>query len=97
MSAMFEGARKFNQDISSWDVSNVIDMSNMFYIVSNFNQDISSWDVSNVTNMSKMFCGASNFNQDIGSWVVSSGALCLDFSEKADNWKLPKPFPNLTP
>jgi surface protein len=60
----------FNGDISSWDVSNVTDMSGMF-TGSLFNQDISSWDVSKVTNMSYMFT-ATPFNQDISGWDVSS-------------------------
>ena len=45
MSSMFSGS-PFNQDISSWDVSNVENMSGMFY-GSPFNQDISSWGVPN--------------------------------------------------
>ena len=61
----------FNQDISSWDVSNVTNMEAMFAANTTFNQDISSWDVSNVTNMSDMFSG-STFNQDISSWDVSN-------------------------
>ena len=39
----------------TWNVSNVKNMSNMFYGCKSFNQDISSWDVSNVTNMGSMF------------------------------------------
>jgi surface protein len=74
----------FNPDISSWDVSNVTNMSNMFgtkgysdtlnrdnYYEVYFNQDISKWDVSKVTNMSGMFNNAIYFNQNIGEWDVS--------------------------
>ena len=61
----------FNQDISSWDVGNVTDMSVMFFGASSFNQDISSWDVSNVTTMYFMFGKAESFNQDISSWDVN--------------------------
>ncbi len=56
--------------INDWDVSNVEDMSFMFY-QSRFNQDISDWDVSSVKNMSNMFY-ATNFNQDINKWDVSN-------------------------
>ena len=74
---------KFNPDISSWDVSNVTNMSLMFGLSDNsildftyesvvyFNQDISKWDVSKVTNMSGMFNNAIYFNQNIGEWDVS--------------------------
>ena len=52
------------------DVSNVIDMNNIFFW-SRFNGDISQWDVSNVVNMSSMFTG-SKFNGDISQWDVSN-------------------------
>ena len=45
MSSMFDGASNFNGDLSSWDVSNVINMSNMFESAISFNGDLSSWDV----------------------------------------------------
>ena len=63
----------FNQDISSWDVSNVENMREMF-LGSPFNQDISSWDVSNVKEMEGMFA-FSDFNQDISSWNVPNGDM----------------------
>ena len=63
----------FNQDISSWDVSNVTNMFNMFTGATSFNQPIGDWDVNSVTNMEEMFLGTP-FNQPIGNWDVSSVA-----------------------
>jgi surface protein len=86
----------FNQDISSWDVSNVTTMSQMFQF-SAFNQDISTWDVSNVTTMYRMF-RSTPFNQDISSWDVSNVTECSGFSYNATAWTLPKPnFTNCNP
>ena len=81
----------FNQDISSWDVSNVTDMIGTFHYAASFNQDISSWDVSNVTDMLQMFYGAEAFNQDISSWDVDNVTNCALFSTDATAWTEPKP------
>ena len=66
------GRDNWNQDISTWDTSNVTTMEGLFGGCLTFNQDISFWDTSNVTNMEDMFAGAESFNQDISSWDVSS-------------------------
>jgi len=67
MSAVFEGAPNFNEDISNWDVSKVTDMSNMFLGAGSFNQPLNSWNVGNVTNMNYMFYAAGNFNQPLSN------------------------------
>ncbi len=72
MKGLFKYAYAFNQDISSWDVSNVNDMRDVFRHANAFNQDISSWDMSNVSKMNWMFKNAYAFNQDISSWDVSN-------------------------
>ena len=83
----------FNGDISKWNVSNVTDMSCMFYECKSFNQDISGWDVSNVTDMRYMFSGCKSFNQDISKWNVSNVTdmsfmfcLCKSFNQDISNW-----------
>ncbi|NOR88382.1 MAG: BspA family leucine-rich repeat surface protein, partial [Bacteroidales bacterium] len=72
MSWMFYWASDFNQDLSAWDVSNVINMKAMFNIAMSFDQDIGSWDVSSVTDMSFMFSSVTlstaNYNSLLTGW-----------------------------
>ena len=44
----FADVWQFNQDISKWDVGNVIDMEHMFHNNYTFSQDLSKWNVSNL-------------------------------------------------
>ncbi len=74
-SSMFDGATSFNSDISTWDVSSVVDMNSMFVNAQSFNQNIGNWNVGNVTKMTNMFAGAFLFDQNIGSWDVSKVTL----------------------
>ena len=64
LSGMFAGAIKFNQNISGWDISNVLWLDEMFYNCFSFNQDLSSWDISNIpTEPVRFFEGTS-------SWIL---------------------------
>lgn len=59
---MFGNARFFNQNISNWNTSRVINMRNMFSTAIAFNQNIGNWNVSNVTNMGQFMIGKTPVN-----------------------------------
>lgn len=69
MRVMFRGARSFNADISSWDVSNVTNMAFMFNGAVSFNNggsaNIAGWVTRKVTDMSYMFDSATAFKQPL--------------------------------
>jgi len=78
MTSMFRDARKFNGNVSNWDVVSVTDVGYMFYKADNFNSDVSKWDVSYVISMNGMFNGAAKFNGDVSNWDVSSVTSCTE-------------------
>ena len=53
------------------DLSNVTDMSYMFFGADIFNQDINDWDTSNITNMQRTF-SQTNFNKSLDNWDTSN-------------------------
>ena len=74
MANTFYNATTFNQNISSWDISNSTSIDQMFGNAGAFNNgespDIGKWDTSSVTSMNFTFYNATNFNQDISTWNV---------------------------
>lgn len=70
----------FNEDISQWEVFNVIDTESAFTDNPMFNQDISSWQTINVSKMRFMFAGASAFIQDISLWNVDNVTQANSFA-----------------
>ncbi len=85
VTSLFTLPETFNQDISSWDVSNVKSMEALFRNNSSFDQDISNWDVSSVTQMRDMFSG-SRFNGNISEWDVSNVTFMLSMFENATHF-----------
>ena len=74
MSNLFHDASgayaNFNENISSWDVSNVTTIEYMFSQAESFNISLNSWNVSKISNMGNVF-EYSGFNENISSWDVS--------------------------
>lgn len=90
--------RKFNGNISEWDVSKVRNMYMMF-CDSDFdgkNSDLRNWDVRNVVNMGSMFSNTM-FDGDISTWQTDSLESCSSmfyFNRKWDGdlskWNMSK-------
>jgi|GEM_PF-3134464 len=77
------------------DLSQVTDISYMFYGANSFNQPLNNWDVSNVTDMLGVFLGASSFNQPLNNWDVSNVTEMFtmflgasNFNQSLNDWNI---------
>lgn len=52
------------------DLSNLTNISGMFFGATIFNGDITGWNTTNITDMSWMFYNALQFNRDISGWIT---------------------------
>ncbi len=96
MSHMF--ACCFNMVMNATDkpnLSNVTNMSAMFFSAKSFNSNINDWNVSNVTDMGFMFYDATNFNQPLDRWDTSKVtdmsymfAWAKSFNQPLNNWNV---------
>ena len=89
--------KNFNGDISMWDVSNVTNMTEMFWECKKFNCDLSRWNMSNVENTNNMFWGCEKFNCDLSKWDMSHVTdmhcmfqFCKNFKQNLDEWNVSK-------
>ena len=100
MQNTFNGCQHFNQNLSSWNTSNVTKFQGLFNGASIFNNgnysDNSSsslsWDTHSVTDMSYMFYNT-YFNQDVSTWdthsVTDMGYMfngALNFNKNLSLW-----------
>ncbi len=81
--------------ISTWDVSGITDMEDLFSGDTSFNEDISAWNVSNVTNFNKLFYNHPFFNQDLSGWDTRSATTMREmffvasaFNQDIGNWNV---------
>ncbi len=96
MKWMFSSNDYFNQDVSSFDISRVTDLSWVFSDAFSFDNwwiPLNSWDTSSVTNFSWLFNWTS-FNQDISSWNTSSATSMASlfnsssFNQDISSWNV---------
>ncbi|MAS29921.1 MAG: hypothetical protein CMC44_04825, partial [Flavobacteriaceae bacterium] len=78
----------FNQDIGSWNVSNVENMSLMFKFTKKFGNggQPMNWTTSSLENMAQMFRNTDAFNQDISGWDVSSVTNMAELFKQNDGF-----------
>jgi hypothetical protein len=90
MSGMFSNAYDFNSSISSWDTSDVSNMSRMFEDAFAFNQDISLWNISSLSDASYMFnntaIGYEYYDALLQSWSGQNIQSSVVFSAGSSNY-----------
>ena len=98
--AVFNNCQNWDEDLSDWDMSNVIYLNDIFANARSFNNGgstgINNWDVSSVTNSSQIFYVATGFNQPIGNWDTSNfttlrrffygDGLTMSFNQPLSGW-----------
>ena len=95
---LFYSTKPVESDLSSWDVSNVTNISAGF-VLGTVNPNINNWDVSNVTTMSTFFFG--NIGEKyiegmaLSGWGLSNVTNCNSFFRGITNWPESKK-PNFT-
>jgi len=90
---IMKNSPQYKGPIGGWNVSNIKDMSMMFFGCATFNESLNDWDVSNVENMSSMFENCRWFNKPLNNWNVSKVKnmssmffACHNFDQPLDNW-----------
>jgi len=78
MASMFSGASSFNQDISSWDMTKVTNVSSMFTNATAFDQNLGAWNMSTVTTFTNFMSGktaatfsAANLDAIYNGWIAN--------------------------
>jgi surface protein len=100
---MFYECENFTgKGLENWDVSNIIDMSGMFFKCKQFNINLSNWDVNNVQKTKFMFSNCENFKgKGLSNWNFLENNIknisfmfykCNKFKEDLSNWNISENF-----
>jgi len=79
------------------DISNLTNISHLFYNCSHLNQNFSNWDTSNIVDMSGTFSSCDLYNQDLSTWQThnvesmrSMFAMADNFDQDISGWDVSK-------
>ena len=94
MEKAFEGCANLKVNATDApDLSNVTNLSNMFYNCSSLNSNFNHWNTSNITNMGFIFRGATIYNQPLNNWNTANVwnmafmfYLAGAFNQPLNNW-----------
>jgi len=75
---------KPEDDIWSWDTSDVTNMARLFEGASDFQADISGWDTARVTTMRRMFKDCPAFNAPLGQGQINGGWNTASVEDMSD-------------
>ena len=82
MATLFSNARSFNQNVNSFNVSQVSSLATVFFAASNFDNGMQplTWSAPLCTTFASMFQNAISFNEPLTSLVQTSGVISCDIS-----------------
>lgn len=87
----------FNQDLSTWDTSNVRSMHGVFSGCTAFNGSLANWNTSKVETTTSMFDQCTAFNQPLDHFDMSKVefmqgmfSFCRNFNQPLNNWNVSK-------
>ena len=90
----FQGAIKFNSDITSWDTKDIVDMSGMFYNAKSFNQPLDKWDLSGLPSpapdyLEDIFFGSGLSKENYCKLLTGTYYKYWKYAESGVNYKCP--------
>ena len=92
-----EPAGASNAPLTTWDVENVEDMTQLFARAQKFNQSVNTWNVRRVETLERTFNDCLVFNQPVDTWgpylssvtnMNSTFANAGAFDQPLDNWDI---------
>ena len=95
LGSIFEDCIVFNQDVSTFVTTGVINFRSVFEGCTAFNKDVSSWDVASATDMGRIFMDCSSYNKTLNAWGPQLGNVitfqsafsgCPAFNQPLNLW-----------